>query len=111
MHAPRALCTFVYTTDMMGRGALARIAPRTRRGAMKHIPFAALPLHERSAVLAALERSGIEPRIVCVSRMESEGESLPGMALVSAPGWVRAYESGGDWIGLLERDLGSLGRR
>lgn len=77
---------------------------------MKHIPFAALPLDERTAVLTALERSGVEPRIVCVSRLESEGESLPGMALVSAPGWCRAYESGAGWIVQLERDLGSLGR-
>ena len=77
---------------------------------MKHIPFAALPLDERTAVLAALERSGVEPRIVCVSRLESDGESLPGMALVSAPGWCRAYESGAGWIVELERDLGSLGR-
>jgi len=78
---------------------------------MKHIPFSALPLDERTAVLAALERSGVAPRIVCVSRLESEGESLPDMALVSAPGWCRAYEGGAGWIGELERDLGSLGRR
>ena len=78
---------------------------------MKHIPFSALPLDERTAVLAALERSGVAPRIVCVSRLESEGESLPDMALVSAPGWCRAYDGGTGWIGQLERDLGSLGRR
>jgi hypothetical protein len=78
---------------------------------MKHIPFAALPLDERIAVLAALQRSGVEPRIVCVSRLESEGESLPALALVSAPGWCRAYEGGEGWVGQLERDLGSLGGR
>lgn len=78
---------------------------------MKHIPFSALPLDERTAVLAALERSGVAPRIVCVSRLESEGEALPDLALVSAPGWCRAYEGGAGWIVQLERDLGSLGRR
>lgn len=78
---------------------------------MKHIPFSALPLDERTAVLAALERSGVAPRIVCVSRLESEGEALPDLALVSVPGWCRAYEGGAGWIVQLERDLGSLGRR
>ena len=78
---------------------------------MKHIPFASLSLDERTAVLAALERSGVAPRIVCVSRLEPEGEALPAVAMVSAPGWFRAYESAAGWVGLLERDLGSLGRR
>ena len=80
---------------------------------MKHIPFAALPLDERTALLEALQRAGMAGRQVCISKLEpaAEGESLPGMALVSAPGWIRSYESGAGWIGELERDLGALARR
>jgi hypothetical protein len=73
---------------------------------MKHIPFAALPLDERTALLAALQRTGVAARQVCISKLEAaEGDTLPGMALVSAPGWIRSYESGAGWIGELERDL------
>jgi hypothetical protein len=82
---------------------------------MKHIPFAALPLAERTALLAALERSGVAPRQVCISKLEpgtaGEGDTLPGITMVSAPGWTRAYESGAGWIAELERDLGTMPRR
>ena len=79
---------------------------------MKHIPFAMLPLTERTAVLAALERCGVAPRQVCLSRMEPAGDDvLPGVTMVSAPGWVRSYDTGEDWLGELEQDLGSLARR
>ena len=82
---------------------------------MKHIPFAALPLDERTAVLAALQRIGMAARTVCISKLEpgapGEGDTLPGLAMVSAPGWFGTYESGAGWIGELERDLGALHRR
>jgi hypothetical protein len=79
---------------------------------MKHIPFAKLSLAERSAVLAALQRCGVAPRQVCVSRIEPAfDDSLPGVTMVSAPGWVRSYGMGEDWLGELEQDLGSLARR
>ena len=82
---------------------------------MKHIPFAALPLDERTALLAALQRTGVAARQVCISKLEpgsgAEGDMVPGMALVSAPGWIRSYESGAGWIGELERDLDALARR
>jgi len=82
---------------------------------MKHIPFAALPLDERTALLAALQRSGLAARQVCISKLEpgapGEGNPLPAITMVSAPGWIRAYESGAGWIGELERDLGALARR
>jgi hypothetical protein len=74
---------------------------------MKHIPFAAWPLDERQAVLDALARSGTAPRQVCISRLEpvsSDAATLPTCALVTAPGWVRAYQ-GADWLVDLEHDL------
>jgi hypothetical protein len=74
---------------------------------MKHIPFAAWPLDERQAVLDALARSGTAPRQVCISRLEpatSDATALPVCALVTAPGWVRAYD-GADWLLRLEQDL------
>jgi hypothetical protein len=81
---------------------------------MKHIPFAALPLAERTAVLDALERCGIAPRQVCVSKLEPvaavDGE-LPCLAMVSAPGWIRSYDAGAGWVVELEKDLGSMPRR
>jgi len=89
--------------------------PRT--GTMNHIPFAALPPDERTALLAALQRAGVAPRQVCISRLEpaaagdGDGDGMPGLTMVSAPGWTRAYESGAGWIVELERDLGSLTRR
>ena len=82
---------------------------------MNHIPFASLPLDERTALLLALERTGVAPRLVCISKLEpgtaGEGDTLPGLAMVSAPNWIRAYRSGAGWIGEFERDLGSLARR
>lgn len=78
---------------------------------MKNIPFPALPLEERTAVLGALRRTGIAPRVVCLSKLQSAGQAQPELALVSAPGWFRAYESGAGWVRELERDLGSLGGR
>lgn len=82
---------------------------------MKHIPFSALPLDERIALLAALQRTGVAARQVCISKLEpgsaAEGDTQPGIAMVSAPGWIRSYESGAGWIGELERDLGALARR
>ena len=51
---------------------------------MKHIPFAALPLAERTAVLKALERCGMAPRQVCISKLEPvaslDAEALPHLA-------------------------------
>lgn len=78
---------------------------------MKHIPFPALPLDERTAVLAALRRSGVAPRVVCLSKLQPAGQAQPEVAVVSAPGWFRAYDSGTGWVSQLERDLGSLGGR
>ena len=79
---------------------------------MKHIPFAAFPLQERIALVELLERCGVKPRQVCASRMEpaatADEDGVPGFAMVSAPGWYRAY-AGGDWIARLARDLDSLG--
>ena len=79
---------------------------------MKHIPFAAFPLQERVALMAALQRSGVALRHLCASRIEpaAEAEGFPAFAAVSAPGWSRAY-AGGDWIARLEDDLGMLARR
>jgi hypothetical protein len=81
---------------------------------MNHIPFAALPLAERTAVLNALERCGVAPRQVCVSRLEPvatiDGEAMPCL-MVTAPGWIRTYGAGAGWVGELERDLGTLPRR
>lgn len=81
---------------------------------MKHIPFAALPLDERTAVVAALQRCGLAPRQVCVTRLEpgtgADDEALPGVTLVSAPGWFRAYDSAEGWVVQLEYDLGVRAR-
>ena len=74
------------------------------------VPFAEFPDAERDALLAVMWRLGIAAHHVCVSRLESQDEALPSVALVSAPGWTRTYE-GQDWIAKLERDLGSLGGR
>lgn len=78
---------------------------------MKHIPFAAFPLAERLALVEALQRNGVKPRQVCASRlapaMDADADTLPSLAMVSAPGWYRAY-AGRDWIAMLERDLGLL---
>lgn len=74
---------------------------------MKHIPFAALPPAERVAVVAALQRSGLGPRQVCVSKLEPDGAAA--FAMVSAPGWFRSYADGEGWIAALERDLVATG--
>jgi hypothetical protein len=75
---------------------------------MKLIPFSEFPLHERDAVLTALARLRIPPVRVCVSRLQPvagmDDPALASVALVSAPGWSRAYE-GADWVASLEQDL------
>jgi hypothetical protein len=73
---------------------------------MKLTPFAEFALHERHAVVAMLQRLGIPPRHICVSRAgpAERGDDVPTVVLVSAPGWSRAYE-GADWIARLEQDL------
>jgi hypothetical protein len=81
---------------------------------MKHTPFASFPLAERLALAEAVRRSGIAARKICVSLLECPEAAADGRAavtLVTAPGWVRSYESGAGWIGRLERDLGFLRRR
>jgi hypothetical protein len=75
---------------------------------MKHIPFADFPRDERAALLAALQRTGVAARHVCVSRVEPSADSDDGllaMAMISAPRWLRVYETGEGWIALLEQDL------
>lgn len=74
---------------------------------MKHIPFAALPPAERLAVIAALQRSGLPTRVVCVSKLHPD--SGPAQAMVSAPGWFRTYADGEGWIAAMEKDLGARG--
>jgi hypothetical protein len=73
---------------------------------MEHIPFAALPVAERLAVIAVLQRSGVPPRQVCVSKLEfTAAEDSPPLAMVSAPGWFGTYAFADGWHGLLEQDL------
>src|SRR4051812_7805714 len=78
---------------------------------MKLIPFADFPPHERDAVLTTLARLHIPAERVCLSRLQppsgADHPPLPSVALVSAPGWSRAYE-GADWIARMEVDLHAL---
>jgi hypothetical protein len=64
---------------------------------MKHIPFGAMPAAERIAVAAAVGRSGLVGRDVCVSRLElpeaGDGGTLPCVTLVTARGWVGRYDT------------------
>jgi hypothetical protein len=75
---------------------------------MKLIPFTDFPLHEREAVLATLARLHIPAERVCLTRLQPpsgpDHPPLPSVALVSAPGWSRAYE-GEDWIERMDADL------
>lgn len=81
---------------------------------MKHTPFAAFPLAERIALAEAVGRSGIAARKICVSLLVCPEAAVEGRAerltLVTAPGWMRSYESGVGWLVQLEQDLDSLQR-
>lgn len=78
---------------------------------MKQTPFAAFPLAEQQALLAALLRAGVASRGFCASRIEwPEGDvGLPGasFALVTAAGLCRSYrvDTACGWIADLQRDL------
>lgn len=75
------------------------------------IPFAEFPASEREALLAVLQRLGLAPAQVCITRLQPscEASPLPTVALVSAPGWWRSYE-GEPWIARVEQDLAELVR-
>lgn len=78
---------------------------------MKQIPFLAFPSSEQDAVVRAVRRAGIAPRVVCVSRFESAAAPAAHrgstVTVVSTPGWCRTYcaEVEADWIGALEQEL------
>lgn len=74
---------------------------------MKHFPLAP---EERGALLAALQRCGLSPRQVCVSRLDSRPPGQPDLALVSSPAWVGVYETSAGWIRRLEQDLVAASR-
>ena len=78
---------------------------------MKHVPFAAFPLHEQHAVLRALRGAGIAPEGVYVSRLELAAQPAPreirALTTVSTPGWCRTYctTPEADWFAAFEREL------
>ena len=78
---------------------------------MKHVSFAAFPLHEQHAVLRALRSAGIAAEDVYVSRLELAAQSAPreirALTTVSAPGWCRTYctTPEADWFAAFEREL------
>lgn len=82
---------------------------------MRQIPFLAFPATEQAAVLGALERAGIAPRGVCVSRFElalqAAARQVSAFTTISTPAWCRTYAHGGhhgDWLGALERELSAF---